>query len=150
MSQEKKSDLPIFCRDCPQDKPSQPLQRNYYNEIVMATVNKILEKFAVNSDCKKNNCIKNDLLIDNPVDVYSVNSITNLDCVKLMVGNNEKLQYIQRSFFANFLNYVTDTLRIWNSNHSRSEFCTSSCIPFNLSKFKFKKIFHRTNLTFPF
>ena len=77
------------------------------NEFVVATDNKNLEILIVNSDCKKKNRIKNDLLIDNPVDVYSVNSITNLDCVYPMVGNNEKLQHIQWSFLANILNYVT-------------------------------------------
>ena len=68
------------------------------SEFVIATDNKNLENLIVNSDCIKKNRIKNDLLIDNPVDVYSVNSITNLGCVYPMVGTNKKLQHIQRSF----------------------------------------------------
>ena len=103
----------------------------------MATVSKILETFIVNSDCKKKNYINNDLLIDNPVDKYSVISITNLGCVNPMVGENKKLERIQRSFFANFHNYVIDTLRLCNSNHSRSESCKSSCIPLIVFKFDF-------------
>ena len=94
----------------------------------MATVNKNLDILIVNSDCKKKNRIKNDLLIDNPVDVNRVNSITYLDCVYPMVGNNKKLQHIQWSFLANVLNYVTDTVRTCSSSHSNSESCTSSCI----------------------
>ena len=92
------------------------LSSHYGNELVEATVNKILEKFVVNSDVKKKNCIKNDLLVDKPVDVYSLSSINNLDCINPMVGKNEKLQHIQRSFFASVLNYVTDTanLQFWS------------------------------------
>ena len=102
---------------------------------MVATVSKSLEIFKVKSDYKKKNCLRKGLLIDNPVNVYSVKSITNLDCVNPMIGKNQKLQHIQRSFFANVPNYVTDTLQICNSNDSRSESCMSSCFPLNLSKF---------------
>ena len=115
---------------------------------MVATVSKSLEIFKVKSDYKKKNCLRKGLLIDNPVNVYSVKSITNLDCVNPMIGKNQKLQHIQRSFFANVPNYVTDTLQICNSNDSRSESCMSSCFPLNLSKFNLKKLSSRTNLTF--
>ena len=110
---------------------------HYDNELVVATVRKNLEHLILNGEFKKKkNCIKNDLLIENPVNVYSLNSITNLDGVKLRIGKNEKLKHIQVSFFAIVLNYVTFKLIICNSNHSRLESCTSSCVPFNLSKIK--------------
>ena len=48
---------------------------HYDSEFVVATVQKIVENLSVNSDCKKNNCKKNELY--NPVDV---NTISNLDC----------------------------------------------------------------------
>ena len=93
---------------------------------------KIVDNLSVNSDGKKNNCTKNELF--NPVDV---NSITKLDYNNPMGGKKEITLYIQRSFFAKILNYVDDTIRICNSNHSRSESCLSGCNPLNLSKFNF-------------
>ena len=54
-----------------------------------------------------------------------------------MGGKKELTLHIQRSFFSNILKYVNDTIRICNSNHSRSESCTSGCIPLNVSKFDF-------------
>ena len=104
-------------------------------------MNKILENLTVNSDCKKKNSTKNELLINNPVDVYCVHSTFNLDCANPTGGKKEILQHIQRSFFANVLNNVTDTIRICNSNHSRSDSSTSSCIPLNLTKFNFNRVF---------
>ena len=88
---------------------------HYDSELVVATVQKIVENLSVNSDCKKNNCKKNDL--SNPVDV---NTISNLDCNNPMGGKKELSLSIQRTFFSNILNYVNDTIRICNSNHSRS------------------------------
>ena len=105
---------------------------HYDSEFVVATKQKIVENLSVNSDCKKNNCKKNELY--NPVDV---NTIKNLDCNNPMGGKKELSISIQRSFFSNILNYVNDTVRICNSNHSRSESCTSGCVPLNLSKFDF-------------
>ena len=110
----------------------------------MATVQKIVENLSVNSDCKKNNCKKNKLY--NPVDV---NLISNLDCNNPMGGKKELWLSIQRSFFSNFLNYVNDTIRIFKSNHSRSESCTSGCVPVNLSKFDFN-YFYLSDKTFLF
>ena len=95
------------------------LQTSHYDKkFVVSTINEILAKIVLNSHCKKKKCINNDLLIDNQVNVN-----------------------IQRSFFASILNYVTDTLLFYNSNHSRSESCTSSCIPLNPSRFKFNQTF---------
>ena len=86
--------------------------------LVVATVRKNLEHLILNGGFKKKkNCIKNDLLIENPVDVYSVKSITDLDGVKSRIGKNEKLKHIQVSFFAIVHNYVTNKLIICNSNH---------------------------------
>ena len=110
----------------------------------MATVKKIEENLSVNINCKKNNCKKNELY--NPVDV---NIISNLDCNNPMGGKKELTLCIQRSFFSNILNYVNDTIRICNSNHSRSESCTSGCIPLNLSKFDFN-YFYLSDKTFLF
>ena len=100
---------------------------HYDNEFVVATVRRIVDNLSVNIDCKKSNCTKNELY--NPVDV---NTIDNLDCNNPIGGKKQLMLYIQRSFFSNFLNYVNDTIRICNSNHSRSESCTSGCIPLNL------------------
>ena len=105
---------------------------HYDSEFVVATVQKIVENLSVNSDCKKNNCKKNELY--NPVDVIT---ISNLDCNNPMGGKKELSLSIQQSFFSNILNYVNDIVRICNSNHSRSESCTSGCVPLNLSKFDF-------------
>ena len=105
---------------------------HYYNEFVVAVVENIVDNLSVNIYCKKNNCTKNELY--NPVDV---NTISNFDCNNPMGGKKELTVYIQRSFFSNNINYVNDTIRICNSNHARSESCTSGCIPFNLSKFNF-------------
>ena len=91
---------------------------------------KILENFTVNNDRKKKNCKKNELY--NQVDA---NSVINLHYKNPMGGKKELALHIQLSFFGNVLNYVTDTIRICNSNHSRAESCTSGCIPLNLSKF---------------
>ena len=66
-----------------------------------------------------------------------------------MGGKKELTLYIQRSFFANILNYITDTIQICNSNHSRSESCTGGCISLNLSKFNFN-YFHLSHKTFLF
>ena len=103
---------------------------HYDSEFVVATVQKIKENLSVNNDCKKNNCKKNEVYY--PLDV---NTISNLDCNNPMGGKKDLSQSIQRSFFSNILNYVNDTIRICNSNHSRSESCTSGCVPLNLSKF---------------
>ena len=92
---------------------------HYDNEFVVATVKKIVYNLSVNINCKKNNCTKNELY--NPVDV---NTITNLDHNNPMGGKKLTL-HIQRSFFANILNYVNDTIRVCNSNDSCSESCTS-------------------------
>ena len=54
---------------------------HYDSEFVVATVQKIVENLFVNSDCKKNNCKKNEVY--NPVDV---NTISNLDCNNPMGG----------------------------------------------------------------
>ena len=115
---------------------------HYDSEFVVATVQKIVENLSVNSNCKKNNCKKNEVY--NPLDVYT---ISNLDCNNPMGGKKELSQSIQRSFFSNILNYVNDTIRICNSNHSRSESCTSGCVPLNLSKFDFN-YFHLSDKTF--
>ena len=117
---------------------------HYDSEFVVATVQKSVENLSVNSDCKKNNCKKNEVY--NPVDV---NTISNLDCNNPMGGKKEFSLSIQRSFFSNNLNYVNDTIRICNSNHSRSESCTSGCVPLNLSKFDFN-YFHLSDKTFLF
>ena len=114
------------------------------SEFVVATVQKIVENLSVNSDCKKNNCKKNKLY--NPVDV---NTISNLDCNIPMGGKKELSLSIQRSFFSNNLKYVNDTVRICNSNHSRSESCTSGCVPLNLSKFDLN-YFYLSDKTFLF
>ena len=66
-----------------------------------------------------------------------------------MGGKKELTLYIQQSFFSNILNYVNDTIRICNSNHSRSESCTSGCIPLNLSKLDFN-YFHLSDKTYLF
>ena len=105
---------------------------HYNSKFVVATVKKIVDNLSVNIDCKKSNYINNELY--NPVDV---NTFSNLDCNNPMGGKKELTLFIQRSFFSNILNYVRDTIRICNSNHSRSESCTSGCIPLNLSKFDF-------------
>ena len=110
----------------------------------MATVQKIVENLSENNDCKKKNCKKNEVY--NPVDV---NTISNLDCNNPMGGKKELSLSIQRSFFSNILNYVNDTIRICNSNQSRSESCTSGCVPLNLSKFDFN-YFHLSDKTFLF
>ena len=73
--------------------------------------------------------------------IVCVNSIVILDCLSPTREKKEILQHIQRSFFANVLNYITDTKRICIINHYRSECCTHSCIPLNLSKFNFNQIF---------
>ena len=117
---------------------------HYDSEFVVATVQKIVENLSVNSDGKKNNCKKNELY--NPVDV---NTISNLDCNNPMGGKLELSLSIQQSFFSNILNYVNETIRICNSNHSRSEYCTSGCVPLNLSKFDFN-LFHLSDKTFSF
>ena len=78
-----------------------------------------------------------------------VNTISNLDCNNPMGGKKDLSQSIQRSFFSNILNYVNDTIRICNSNHSRSESCTSGCVPLNLSKFDFN-YFYLSDKTFLF
>ena len=117
---------------------------HYDNEFTVATVQKIVENLSVNSDCKTKNCKRNELY--NPVDV---NTISNLDCNNPMGGKKELSLSIQRSFFSNILNYVNDTIRICNSNHSRSESCTSGCVPLNLSKFDFN-YFHLSDKTFLF
>ena len=96
----------------------------------------MLEYFTVQIDCKKKNFKNNDWY--NPVDV---NSVTNLEYKNPMGGKKELALHIQRSFFANVLNYVTDTLRICNSNHLGSESCASGCIPSNVSKFNFNQFF---------
>ena len=136
---EKKWSLPTYCRDYPQEKHFQTQTRttNLWLPRLTRFQKILMEKLLT----VKKNCIDNDLLIDNPVDVYSVYSFTNLDSVNEMVGRNEKLQHIQRSFFVNVLNYVTDTLQFCNSNHLRSMSCTSSCIPLNFSKIKFNQDF---------
>ena len=90
----------------------------------MAILKKIVENLSVKIDCKKNNCKKNELY--NPVDV---NIISNLDCNNPMGGKKELTLCIQRSFFSKILNYVNETIRICNSNHSRSESCTSGIVP---------------------
>ena len=82
----------------------------------------------------------------NPLDVHT---ISNLDCNNPMGGKKELSQSIQRSFFSNILNYVNDTIKICNSNHSRSEACTSGCVALNLSKFDFN-YFHLSDKTFVF
>ena len=116
---------------------------HYDSEFVVATLQKIVENLSVNSDCKKNNCI---IEVYNPLDV---NTISNLDCYNPMGGKKELSLNIQRSFFSSFLNYVKDTIRICNSNHLRSESCTSGCVPLNLSKFDFN-YFHLLDRTFLF
>ena len=103
---------------------------HYDSEFVVATVKKIVDNLSVNIDCKKNNCTKNELY--NPVDV---NTISNLDCNSPMGGKKELTLRNHRSFCSNILNCVNETIGICNSNHSRSESCTSVCIPLNLSKF---------------
>ena len=105
---------------------------HYDSEFVVATVQKIVENLSVNSDCKNNICKKNKLY-----NLVDVNTISNLDCSNPMSAKKELSLSIQRSFFSNILNYVNDTVRICNSNHSRSESCTSGCVPLNLSKFDF-------------
>ena len=117
---------------------------HYDSEFVVATVQKIVENLSVNNDCKKNNCKKNEVY--NQLDV---NTISNLDCNNPMGGKKNLSQSIQRSFFSNILNYVNDTIRISNSNHSRSESCTSGCVPLNLSKLDFD-YFYLSDKTFLF
>ena len=102
---------------------------HYDSEFVVATVQKIVENLCVSSDCKKNK-------VYNPLDVNTI-------------SKKELSLSIQRSFFSNILNYVNDTIRICNSNHSRSESCTSGCVPLNLSKFDFN-YFHLSDKTFLF
>ena len=116
----------------------------YDNEFKVATVKKIVDNFFVNIDCKKNNCTKNELY--NPVDL---NTISNLDGNTSMGGKKESTLYILRSIFSNIPTYVNDTIRIFNSNHPRSESCTSGCIPLNLSKFDCK-YFHLSDKTYLF
>ena len=113
---------------------------HYDSEFVVATVQKIVENLSVYSDCKKNE-------LYNPVDV---NTISNLDCNNPMGGKKELSLSIQRSFFSNILNYVNDTVRICNSNRSRSESCTSGCVPLNLSKFDFNYFFYQIKTFFYF
>ena len=72
---------------------------HYDSEFVAATVKKIVEDLSVSSDCKKNNCKKNEVY--NPLDV---NTISNLDCNNPMGGKKELSLSIQRSFFSNILN----------------------------------------------
>ena len=115
---------------------------HYDSEFVVATVRKIVENLSVNNDCKKNNCKKNEVY--NPLDV---NTISNLDCNNPMGGKKDLSQSIQRSFFSNI--HVNDTIRIFNSNHSRSESCTCGCVPLNLSKFDFN-YFYLSDKTFLF
>ena len=117
---------------------------HYDSEFVVATVQKIVENLSVNSDCKNNNCKKNELY--NLVDVYT---ISNLDCSNPMSGKKELSLSIHRSFFSNILNYVNDTVRICNYNHSRSESCTNGCVPLNLSKFDFN-YYYLSDKTFLF
>ena len=117
---------------------------HYDNEFVVAAVKKILDNLSVNIDCKKNNCTKNELY--NPVDV---NTIRNLDCNTSMGGKKELTLYIQRSIFSNIPTYVNDTIRICNSHHSRSDPCTSCCIPLILSKFDFNYL-HFSDKTYLF
>ena len=105
---------------------------NYDSELVVATVKKNVENLSVNIDRKKNYCKKNELY-----NLVDVTTISNLDCNNPMGGKKELTLSIQRSFFSKILNYVNDTIRICNSNHSRSESCTSGCVPLNLSKFDF-------------
>ena len=104
---------------------------HYDNEFVVATVKRIVDNLSVNFDCRKN-CKKNELY--NPVDV---NTISDLDYNNPMGGKKELTLYIQHSFFSNTLNYVNDTIRICDSNYSRSESCTRGCIPLNFSKVNF-------------
>ena len=99
---------------------------HYDSDFVVAAVQEIVENLSVNSDCKKNNCKKNELYKQ-----VDANTISNLDCNNLMGGKKELSLSIQRSFFSSILNYVNDTVRICNSNHSRSESCTSGCVPLN-------------------
>ena len=108
------------------------LTSHYDSKFVVATVKTIVENLSVNFDCKKNKCKKNELY--NPVDV---NTISNLCCDNPIGGKKELTLGIQRSFFSNILNYVNDTIRICNSNHSRSDPCSSGFAPLNLSKFDF-------------
>ena len=82
-------------------------------------------------------------------DFVVANTISNLDCNYPMGGKKELTLYIPRSFFSNILNYVNDTIRICNSNHSRSESYTSGCIPLNISKFNFN-FFHLLDKTYFF
>ena len=105
---------------------------------------KVVENIYVNSDCKTNNCLRNKLY--NPVEVYSV---TYSDYNNPMGGKRELALLIQRSFFANIHNYVTDTIQNCISNHSRSESCTRSCTPLNLSKLNFN-FFHLSDKTYFF
>ena len=117
---------------------------HYDSEFVVAAVQKIVENLSVNSDCEKNNCKKNELY--NPVDV---NTISNLDCNNPMGGKKESSLSIQRSFFSNILNYVNDTVRICNSNHSRTASCTSGCVPLNYQNL-ISIIFYLSDKTFLF
>ena len=118
---------------------------HYDSEFVVATVKKIVENLSVKIDCKKNICTKNELY--NPVDV---NTTSSLDCNNPM-GRKKKLTLcVQRSFFSNILNYVNDTIRICNSNHLRSESCTSGCIPLNISKFDFNYFYCQIKLSYFF
>ena len=112
---------------------------HYDSEFVVASVQKIVENLSVNNDYKKNE-------VYNPLDV---NTISNLDYKNPMGGKKDLSQSIQRSFFSNILNYVNDTIRICNFNHSRSESCPSGCVPLNLSKFDFN-YFYLSDKTFLF
>ena len=125
------------------------LTSHYDSKFVAATVQKIVENLSVNSDCKKNNCKKNNCKKNEVYNPLDVNTISNLDCNNPMGGKKELSLSIQRSFFSNILNYVNDTIRICNSNHSRSESCTSGCVPLNLSKVDFN-YFHLSDKTFLF
>ena len=62
---------------------------HYDNEFVVALLKKIVDNLSVNSDCRKNNCTKNELY--KPVDV---NSIINLDYNNPMGGKKELTLYI--------------------------------------------------------
>ena len=86
------------------------------------------------------------LLIINPIDVYIVNRIINLDSILPAVGKNEKLLNIQRSIFAINLNYVKDLIRNSNCNHSREESCASSCNPLDLIERRLKFSFISTSI----
>ena len=84
------------------------LPTSYYdNKFMETTVEKVVDNLSVNSDCKRNNCLKNEWC--NPVDV---NRITNLDFNNPMGGKKNITLYIQRLFFANILNYFVFVILI--------------------------------------